>query len=422
MPAFRYLAPAGAPLHAVDLVHWGALAVSGEDVHARLRARACERFGVRHAMLAATGRAGMTLLLRAMRRLRPERDEVILPSYTCYSVAASAVKAGCRVRLVDVTPETLDYQHDQLATTDTRRVLAVVATNLYGLPNDLPRLRRFTDAADLWLIDDAAQAMDATIGGRRSGTWGDAGLFSFDKGKNVSAIDGGIVTTDSDALHEALEHERDALAPPPLMKSAVDIAKVLVYFALLHPRVYWIPNALPQLDLGTTRFDTSFPLEPPNRPLAALAAIAIGRVPELTQGRQAAAQQLEEGLRGAVGVLTIRPLPDTRPVYLRFPVLFANTAARDDAWARLRESGGGVSGSYPRSLADVPELHAHVANPACEASGGRYVASHILTLPTHAFAGATDRRRILDAVVDSARRSPVADRTAPSPGEALCVE
>src|SRR5688500_18836749 len=97
MRPFRYVAPAGAPIDWRDLASASGFMLRRESVDDALRTVLREKFQVREAFLSITGRAGMTLLLKALRRLAPtERDEVILPSYTCYSVAASVIKAGLR--------------------------------------------------------------------------------------------------------------------------------------------------------------------------------------------------------------------------------------------------------------------------------------------------------------------------------------
>ena len=162
----RHVAPAGAPIQFADLARWAGVAISTRDVPEAFRVGLRTRFAVRHCVLTSTGRAGMTLLLKALRRLAPpNRDEVVLPSYTCYSVAASVVKAGLRPRIVDISATTLDFSPEALANTDFSRVLALVATNLYGLPNDLPALDRLTRDRGVFLVDDAAQAMGASVGG-----------------------------------------------------------------------------------------------------------------------------------------------------------------------------------------------------------------------------------------------------------------
>ena len=141
----RYVAPAGAPISTTDLLGWARSAADSRSGAVALQQALRGRFGDQHFVLTSTGRAGMTLLLRALRRLAPAgRDEVVVPSYTCYSVAASAVKAGLKLRIVDIDPETLDFDRQALADTDLRRVLAIVATNLYGWPNDMVALTALT--------------------------------------------------------------------------------------------------------------------------------------------------------------------------------------------------------------------------------------------------------------------------------------
>ncbi len=252
---FRYVAPAGAPIGLADLARWLGRVTGSEGAEAALQRDLGSRFGVRSAFFTSTGRAGMTLLLRALHRLAPAgRDEVVLPSYTCYSVAASVVKAGLRPRLVDVSTETLGFDPEALAATDFSRTVAIVATNLYGLPNDMPALSQLAAANGMFLVDDAAQAMGASIDGRPSGTWGDAGLFSFDKGKNVTAIDGGVIVTSAEPIADALRNELAAL--PSAGASALDVAKAVAYSVLLHPAVYGVPQRIPQLGLGRTVFTT----------------------------------------------------------------------------------------------------------------------------------------------------------------------
>ena len=194
-----------------DLLRWTGRVLSGRRQIDALRETVRGTFGVAHCFPVSTGRAALTLLLQALSRLSPDRREVIVPAYTCFSVPASIVKAGLTPRIVDVRPDTLDFSADALAGVDGRSVLAVIATNLYGMPNDLPALSQAARQMGAFLIDDAAQAMGADVGGRASGTWGDAGLYSLDKGKNISAIDGGLLVTRSDGRRP---RDRARLARP----------------------------------------------------------------------------------------------------------------------------------------------------------------------------------------------------------------
>ena len=390
----HYLAPAGAPISAADLLRWCGAAFSTAPARPALEQAIRNRFGVRHVSLTSTGRAGLTVLLRAMRRLADStRTEVVVPSYTCYSVPASVVRAGLRPRIVDISPRTLDYAPDALEHTDFSRVLAIVATNLYGLPNNLPALERMARRHGTFLIDDAAQALGAKVGGRWSGTWGDAGLFSFDKGKNVSAIDGGVLVTNSDDLAMALREETARLEAVRPGTSAVHVAKALAYFALLRPWLYGIPARIPQLGLGRTVYTTDFALAQSDGVLVSLAVTMLHRLEEFTRARRENAATLLRELR-AIAMDTVQPIAGAEPVYLRLPLLAANDQHRNAAIDALTSAGIGATGSYPASLADVPELRPALADVNPVANGGREVARRIVTLPTHPLVRVADIRRM----------------------------
>lgn len=400
----RHVAPAGAPIRLPDLARWAGLSLSGADVTSSLEEAFRTRFGVRHSFLTSTGRAGMTVLLRALRRLAGEgRDEVILPSYTCYSVAASIVKAGLKPRLVDVSPRTLDYVPEELASADFRRVVAVIATNLYGIPNDLAAITAVARRNGAFVIDDAAQAMGASTGGRASGTWGDAGLYSLDKGKNVSAIDGGVVVTGSDEVAAAMRQEMALLTPASSHEAVGGVAKALVYFLMLRPWLYWIPQRIPQLQLGRTVFTTDFPLARPARPLVALACTMVPHLDDFTAVRRANASALLRALSGVQGIDTAVPPAGATSVYLRLPLLLKDGALKERVLAALDGAGIGATGSYPASLADVPGLAGSLAGGSAAMPGGRHVARHILTLPTHAFVSRADVERAARVLASAAR-------------------
>lgn len=408
MSTFRYVAPAGSPIGATDLARCAARLVSDRDPQASLRAAVREIVGVDYASVVSTGRAGMTLILRALRTLAgPSRDEVILPSYTCFSVAASIVKAGLVPRVADVAVDTLDYDHQRLEQLDTRRVLAVIATNLYGMPNDLPRLSRFARERGLFLIDDAAQALGARVGGRNAGTWGDAGLYSFDKGKNVSAIDGGVIVTGSGEVQAAIEREVGPLPAPGWRHAVESTIKLAGYSMLLRPSLYWIPQSIPQLGLGITPFRTDYPLESPGRLLPALAVTMLHRLEQFNRSRSAVAAQLTEGLSSISAITALTPVAGTEPVYLRLPVLAPNTTARQRMVAALNAAGIGATQSYPASIGDIPELRGILRGGDDDWANGRVVASRIITLPTHPYVRSAD----VDLIVSTLRANDLFGRS-----------
>jgi dTDP-4-amino-4,6-dideoxygalactose transaminase len=396
---FRYVAPAGAPIGGADLAAWTRRLLSSEDHLLAARDAVRSRLGVRHCFLFGTGRAGLAVLLRAIRRLEPgNRDEVVIPAYTCYTVAAAVVRAGLRPRIVDVDPQTLDFDPQALDATPFDRVLAIVPTNLFGIPSDLPRLTRIAAPLGVSVIDDAAQAMGARVGGRLSGTWGRAGLYSLDKGKNITAIEGGIVVTDDDMLADVIAGELRTLPPPRRSAVARDAVKMIAYAVLLRPWLYWAPNAIPQLKLGITAYDPHIVLERYNRVSAAMVLSMIRRLEAFNAHRCRIAAALAAALKTCGGVAHVRPPADAEPVYLRYPVLVRESSARDRLVAALTERGIGATGSYPACLADVPALQPHLADTSSRCPGARAVAARIMTLPTHPFVRDSDIETMREAV------------------------
>lgn len=393
---FRQLPPAGAPLRLSDLREWTRRALASGDAVEALNGDLCRRTGVSRAFAMGSGRGALTVLLQALHALAPAgRDEVIVPSYTCYSVAASVVRAGLRVRVADVDPATLDYAPASLAAAEWTRVLAIVATNPYGLPSNLPALQRTAAAAGAFLIDDAAQSLGARVAGRPSGGWGHAGILSFDKGKTVPALRGGAIVTNDPAVAAAVEAAVRRLPAP--RSSPVSVARALATAILSHPRLYWMPNGIPALGLGQTIYSTDFTLGRPEAVLAALAQTMLRRLEALTDGRRRHAAALTSALTGLTGVAVPRPLAGAEPAWLRFPLLVASADGRDRLLGRLSAAGLGASGSYPGAIVDIADARAALVNPGTPMPGGRHVARHILTLPTHPFVTPRDLEHAIAA-------------------------
>jgi perosamine synthetase len=395
---FRFVPPAGTPVSVTDVLSSLGSALTRGDRVEQFKRDLRARVGVRHCEFVSTGRAAMTLALLALKALDGgKRNEVVIPSYTCFSVPSSIVKAGLRVRLADVDPATLDFRRGEIERLDGERVLAVVAGNLYGLPNDLFAITKAARERGIYVVDDAAQCLGASIGGRPSGTWGDVGLYSFDKGKNVTSIDGGVLVTDSEPIAEAIAQQTCGLRECTAGESAAHLVKLVVYAALLHPRRYWLPNSLPFLGLGTTAYRTDYPLARYDEWMAPLGHRLFARLDAITAQRRANAERYGKLLPWGPKLQAIAPRQGVEPAYLRYPVLI-HPEYRDAVLEALRENGIGATASYPTAVSDVPQLQSVLPDEDREAGGGRDVARRILTLPTHGYVTEQDQSRIADLV------------------------
>jgi dTDP-4-amino-4,6-dideoxygalactose transaminase len=184
--------------------------VKGPHV-AAFEAEFAQHTGTRRAVAVDSCTDALFLLLRAVLETRaPEQRDVIVPSFTFVATAGAVVNAGGRPLFADVLPDTFTIDPESVARLVSARTAAVVPVHLFGAPADVPALRAALSDHDVRVFEDAAQAIHASVDGRRAGSLADAGTFSFYPSKNVGAAgDGGIVTTDDEALADLIACLRD---------------------------------------------------------------------------------------------------------------------------------------------------------------------------------------------------------------------
>jgi perosamine synthetase len=180
---------------------------SGDDV-ARVEDGLAAQLGARHAVLMPQARVGIFLVLRALTRTR---KKVVLSPYTIHDVINMVICAGAEPVFADIDRATCNIdtrQIEQLVDGDTG---AVMVTHLHGLACDVEGAARVCRERGVPLVEDTSQAFGARVGGRRLGTFGRAGIFSFGMAKNVNCLYGGAVVTDDEALADELRAELAAL-------------------------------------------------------------------------------------------------------------------------------------------------------------------------------------------------------------------
>jgi dTDP-4-amino-4,6-dideoxygalactose transaminase len=327
----------------------------------------------------------MTLGLAALQRAAddPRRTEVIVPGYTCYSVAASVERAGLIPRLCDVDPSTLNPDLESLAGLDFSRVLAVVSANLYGLPNALQDLETLARKHGVFMLDDAAQSLGARYMDRPAGSFGDIGLFSFDKGKIITTLQGGVLVADPGRVADALDSALTGLQPASVVGTLATLLKLPVYALMLRPRLYGAVRQLP-LGLGLTQYETDYPMESYSAALSGLATVQLERLAGLNATRRRNADRLRTSLAGVSGLVQPSVLPGAEPVFPRYPV-FVEPQVRAGFIAALEQAGIGATASYPQALIDVPQVARRLPGDQRPTPGAREVANRIVTLPTHGY-------------------------------------
>ena len=185
-------------LRALRSGHWGRL--DGGEV-ASFEARFAAMHGCRHAVAVVNGTVSLRIALLAA-GLEAE-DEVIVPPYTFLSTASAVVETNAVPVFADVDLDTFNLDPAGVAAAITPRTRAIVPVHFAGQPADMDALRAVASARGLFVLEDAAHAHGASYRGRPAGSLGDAASFSFQSSKNLTAGEGGIITTGDDALAAA---------------------------------------------------------------------------------------------------------------------------------------------------------------------------------------------------------------------------
>jgi dTDP-4-amino-4,6-dideoxygalactose transaminase len=143
--------------------------------------------------------SGTDALMLALRALDiGPGDEVITTPFSFFATSEAIASCGARPVFVDIDPATFNIDPKAIALAITPRTAAIVPVHLYGLPAPMSEIMAIASRHGLAVIEDCAQAFGATVDGRRVGTIGDAGCYSFFPSKNLGAYgDAGLVATRS---------------------------------------------------------------------------------------------------------------------------------------------------------------------------------------------------------------------------------
>jgi dTDP-4-amino-4,6-dideoxygalactose transaminase len=157
---------------------------------AKLRSQIVENLEVANAVLCGSGSLALELALRGC-GIR-DGDEVVIPTFCCSAVVPPILAVGATPVLADVG-EDLNLTVETVAAVLTRKTRAIIVPHLFGNPADIEGIVELAAPRSICVIDDAAQALGASIHGRPVGSFGDAGILSFGKEKICFGLGGGAV-------------------------------------------------------------------------------------------------------------------------------------------------------------------------------------------------------------------------------------
>lgn len=138
-----------------------------------------------------------------------EGDEVIMPSYTFVSTANAFVLRGAKIIFVDIDSKTLNIEVDAVEKAITPKTKAIVPVHYAGLSCDMVELMKLAKKHNLYVIEDAAQAINSKYGDQYLGTYGDFGCYSFHETKNIHCGEGGALLINNEGFINRAEIIRE---------------------------------------------------------------------------------------------------------------------------------------------------------------------------------------------------------------------
>ena len=157
----------------------------------------------KHAIGVSSGTDALILALKSLGI--GDGDEVITTPFTFFATAESICNVGAKPVFADIDPETYNIRQDSIEKSISKKTKAIIPVHLYGQCADMDPILEIAKKHDLRVIEDSAQAVGAEYKGKKAGSIGDLGCFSFFPSKNLGGMgDGGMVTCNSEELEELI--------------------------------------------------------------------------------------------------------------------------------------------------------------------------------------------------------------------------
>ena len=348
---------------AVDAVLAGGMVVQGPQVAAFEEEFSARVVGGAHCVAVNSGTSAQHLAALASGAGADREAEVIVPSFTFAATANSVAIAGARPVFADIDPVTFTLDPASVEAAVTERTIAIEVVHLYGLPADMPEILDIARRHGLAVWEDCAQAHAAAIDDEPVGAFGAWGSFSFYPTKNMTSLEGGMVSTADAGLARRVRLLRNQGMERQYANEVVGLNNRMTDVA------------------------------------AAVGRVQLTRLAGWTAARRANAAALDAGLADAPGVVTPHVPQGYTHVYHQYTIRLegASAAERDEVARVLREQwriGTGVYNPIPNHR--LPSLAPYA--PGLDLPGTERAARECLSLPVHPSLSEADLERIVRAV------------------------
>lgn len=295
--------------------------------------------GCKYAIGCASGTDALQIAMMAL-DIKPE-DEIITTPFTFVATTETIAILGARPVYVDIDPKTFNIDADKIEEKITPRTKAIMPVHLYGQPAEMDKIMKIARKHNLYVIEDAAQALGAEYKGKKVCTIGDINCISYYPSKNLGAFgDAGMMTTHNDELADK-------------MRMIVSHGSRKKYYH----EILGVNSRLDSIQ-------------------AAILNVKLQHLDEYCEERQKAAEKYNARFKGAIDTPHI--LPDVKHIFHQYSI---RVKRRDEMQAYLKENGIPSMIYYPVPL-HLQEAYKYDYKPG-DYPVSEEIAGDIISIPMH---------------------------------------
>ncbi|MEA2037362.1 MAG: DegT/DnrJ/EryC1/StrS family aminotransferase [Nanoarchaeota archaeon] len=291
-------------------------------------------------------------------------DEVITVPFTFVATVNPIVMQGAKPIFVDVKEDTFNINPDLILEKITPKTKAIIAVDLYGQVFDYKTIRDIAKDKNLILIEDACQAVNASLDGKQAGSFGDMASFSFYATKNMITGEGGMITTDNEKYAELSKRFRH--------HGQSEQTRYEYY------------------DLGYNYRMTDIQ--------AAIGLAQLDKIEELTNKRIKNATSLTEGLKDIKGITVPFVKPNVKHVFHQYTIKINGfRLTRDDLITHLKKNGVDCGIYYPKPLHLQPSF-TKLGYKSGDFLVSEKLSKEVISLPVHPSLLVSDIEKIIELI------------------------
>jgi perosamine synthetase len=343
----------------LEVLRSGAIA-QGAKVEA-LENRFAELFGVPHAIAVNNGTTALVAALQVL-DLKPG-DEVLTTPFTFVATLNAILEAGATATFADIRADDFNVDPESVAARISDRTKVLLPVHLYGQMADMDPIESLARDRGLHILEDAAQSHGAMYKGRYAGSYG-LGTFSLYATKNITTGEGGLITTNDDAIADRLR----------ILRNQGMRARYVYEMAGNNYRLTDLQAAvgIPQLE----------------------------RYASTVEARQRNANRLIEGLDGVPGIVVPRQLDGRDHVWHQFTIRVTSEArvSREEFVTELADRGVGSGVYYPKLVFDYDAYRNHPQVSHSDVPVASRVVTEVVSLPVNTSLTDADLSKIISAV------------------------